>query len=144
MDWNDFLMTTYTIVLPVILGYIVWLLQSSKKKEYKRQAEDEERHRVEDAKAKAQSKGIMLVLRYMLSRYHTEYMFQKYVTSEQLSDFEEIFQAYEALGGNSVAVKWRDEVVKLPVNDNTGNNLSPIAKVLLKSEAEEKGKQKNI
>ena len=35
MDWNDFLMTTYTIVLPVILGYIVWLLQSSKKKEYK-------------------------------------------------------------------------------------------------------------
>lgn len=133
MNWNDFLMTTYTIALPVILGYIVWILQSNKKKEYKRQAEDEERHIQEEAKAKAQSKGIMLVLRYMLSRYHTEYMFQKYVTSEQLSDFEEIYKAYEALGGNSVAVKWRDDVIKLPVNDNTGNNLSPLAKMLLKS-----------
>ena len=106
--------------------------------------EDMVKEAVEEAKAKAQSRGIMLVLRYMLSRYHTEYMFQKYVTSEQLSDFEEIFKAYEALGGNSVAVKWRDEVVKLPVNDNTGNNLSPIAKVLLKSEAEEKDKQKKF
>lgn len=133
MNWNDFLMTTYTIALPVILGYIVWILQSNKKKEYKRQAEDEERHMQEEAKAKAQSKGIMLVLRYMLSRYHTEYMFQKYVTSEQLSDFEEIYKAYEALGGNSVAVKWRDDVIKLSVNDNTGNNLSPLAKMLLKS-----------
>ena len=133
MNWNDFLMTTYTIALPVILGYIVWILRSNKKKEYKRQAEDEERHMQEEAKAKAQSKGIMLVLRYMLSRYHTEYMFQKYVTSEQLSDFEEIYKAYEALGGNSVAVKWRDDVIKLPVNDNTGNNLSPLAKMLLKS-----------
>lgn len=133
MNWNDFLMTTYTIVLPIILGYIVWLLQSSKKKEYKKQAEDEERHRIEEAKAKAQSKGIMLVLRYMLSRYHTEYMFQKYVTSEQLSDFEDIYKAYEALGGNSVAVKWRDDVIKLPVNDNIGNNLTPIAKVLLEA-----------
>lgn len=133
MDWNGFLMTTYTIVLPIILGYIVWLLQSNKKKEYKKQAEDEERHFQEEVKARAQSKGIMLVLRYMLSRYHTEYMFQKFVTSEQLSDFEEIFKAYEALGGNSVAVKWRDDVIKLPVNDNTGNNLSPLAKMLLKS-----------
>lgn len=136
MDWNDFLMTTYTIVLPVILGYIVWLLQSSKKKEYRKQAEDEERHRIEEAKAKAQSKGIMLVLRYMLSRYHTEYMFQKHVTSEQLSDFEEIFAAYEALGGNSVAVKWRDDVLKLPVDDNSGSSLSPVAKLLLKSRDE--------
>ncbi len=28
---KDFLMQTYTIVLPVLLGYIVWLLKRQKK-----------------------------------------------------------------------------------------------------------------
>lgn len=132
MDWKSFLMTTYTIVLPIILGYIVWLLQSSKKREYEKIAKYREEQEIKEHKAKAANKGIMLILRYMLSRYHTEYIYQGYVTSEQLSDFEEIYAAYEALGGNSVAVRWRDEVLRLPVKDDVSSNLTSTTQIYLK------------
>ena len=138
MDWKTFLMTTYTIVLPIILGYIVWLLQSSKKREYEKIAKDREEQEIQEHKAKAANKGIMLILRYMLSRYHTEYIYQGYVTSEQLSDFEDIYAAYEGLGGNSVAVRWRDEVLRLSVKDNVSSNLTPTAQIYLKEKYEKK------
>jgi len=32
---KDFLMTTYTIALPVILGYIVWILKQQRKERIK-------------------------------------------------------------------------------------------------------------
>lgn len=138
MDWKTFLMTTYTIVLPIILGYIVWLLQSSKKREYEKIVKDREEQETQEHKAKAANKGIMLILRYMLSRYHTEYIYQGYVTSEQLSDFEDIYAAYESLGGNSVAVRWREEVLRLPVKDNTSSSLTPTAQIYLKEKYEKK------
>ena len=52
---KDFLMQTYTIVLPVLLGYIVWLL--------KRQKKDRD----------ANSKGTMLLLRVQLINDHDRY-----------------------------------------------------------------------
>ena len=52
---GEFLMQTYTISLPIILGYIVWLLQRQKK--------DRD----------ANSKGTMLLLRVQLIEYHDKY-----------------------------------------------------------------------
>ena len=49
---KDFLLQTYIIVLPIFLGYIVWLLQQQKK--------DRD----------ANSKGTMLLLRVQLIEYH--------------------------------------------------------------------------
>lgn len=138
MNWKTFLMTTYTIVLPIILGYIVWLLQSNKKREYEKTAKNKEEQEIQEHKVKAANKGIMLILRYMLSRYHTEYICQGYVTSKQLSDFEEIYAAYESLGGNSVAVRWREEVLRLPVKDDAGSNLTPVAQTYLREKYEKK------
>ena len=51
---KEILMETYTIALPIILGYIVWLL--------KRQ----------NQKRDANSKGTMLLLRVQLIEYHAE------------------------------------------------------------------------
>lgn len=52
----DFLMQTYTIVLPIALGYIVWLLKTQKKSR------------------DANSRGTMLLLRVQLIEYHDKYM----------------------------------------------------------------------
>ena len=49
---SEFLLQTYTIALPIVLGYIVWLLQNQKK--------DRD----------AQTKGTMLLLRVYLIEYH--------------------------------------------------------------------------
>ena len=48
-------MQTYTIALPVLLGYIVWLLKNQKR--------DRD----------ANSKGTMLLLRVQLIEYHSKY-----------------------------------------------------------------------
>ena len=52
---EEIVLQTYNIVLPILLGYIVWLL--------KRQKKDRD----------ANSKGTMLLLRVQLIEYHSKY-----------------------------------------------------------------------
>ena len=53
---NEILLQTYLIALPIILGYIVWLLKQQKKNR------------------DANSRGTMLLLRVQLIEYHDKYM----------------------------------------------------------------------
>ena len=92
-------MEIITIALPIVLGYIVWLLKAQKK--------DRD----------ANSKGTMLLLRTQLKVYHKEYMENDYVTSEELYDYLEMYEAYNSLGGNGVATKWKENVEVLEVRD---------------------------
>ena len=71
---KDFLMQTYTIVLPVLLGYIVWLL--------KRQKKDRD----------ANSKGTMLLLRVQLIDYHDRYTRQGEIPSYAYENFVEMYE----------------------------------------------------
>ena len=92
-------MEIITIALPIVLGYIVWLLKAQKK--------DRD----------ANSKGTMLLLRTQLKVYHKEYMEKDYVTSEELYDYLEMYEAYNSLGGNGVATRWKENVEDLEVRD---------------------------
>lgn len=53
---NEILLQTYTIALPIVLGYIVWLLKQQKKSK------------------DANTKGTMLLLRVKIIEYHDKYM----------------------------------------------------------------------
>ena len=68
---KEFLLQTYTIVLPILLGYIVWLLKQQKK--------DRD----------ANSKGTMLLLRVQLIEYHDKYMKLGEIPSYAYENFEE-------------------------------------------------------
>lgn len=92
---SEFLMSTYTIVLPVILGYIVWLL--------KRQKTDRD----------ANSKGTMLLLRVQLIEYHDKYMALGEIPSYAYENFNEMYDAYHALGGNGMVTKMKEEIEEL-------------------------------
>jgi hypothetical protein len=118
---QELMMTTYTIALPVVLGYIVWLLQEQKKEK-----------RTEKIKKNAERVGLMLMTRYMLRRYHVEYMWQGYITEEQYIDFEELHNAYHELGGNSIEEKWFEEIKLLPLKEGR-EELSPYAKAYFES-----------
>ena len=61
---KEILIQTYTIVLPVLLGYIVWLLKNQKK--------DRD----------ANSKGTMLLLRVQLIEYHAKYTAEIFAEDE--------------------------------------------------------------
>ena len=96
---KDIVMELITVTLPIILGYIVWLLKQQKKER------------------SANSKGMMLLLRSQLKAYHKEYMQRGYITSEELADYLEMYDAYHSLGGNGVATKWKEDVQRLEVRD---------------------------
>lgn len=94
---KEILMQTYTIVLPVLLGYIVWLLKNQKK--------DRD----------ANSKGTMLLLRTQLIEYHAKYMQLGDIPSYAYQNFCEMYDAYHALGGNGMVTKMKQEIEELHI-----------------------------
>lgn len=124
---QEFMMTTYTIALPIVLGYIVWLLQQQKTQKRKDDELNALQKEEEMIKRDAERVGLMLMTRYMLRRYHIEYMWQGYITEEQYIDFEELHNAYHKLGGNSIEEKWFEEIQRLPLKEGR-EELSPYAK----------------
>lgn len=98
----DFLMTTYTIALPILLGYIVWLLKTQKKDR------------------NANSKGTMLLLRVHLIEYHDKYTEQGEISSYAYENFIEMYEAYHALGGNGMITKMKEEIEELHLKKKEG------------------------
>lgn len=93
--FKELLMQTYIIALPIVLGYIVWVLQRQKK--------DKD----------ANSRGTMLLLRVQLIEYHEKYMAQGCIPSYAYENFEEMYDAYRELGGNGMIVKMHEEIHEL-------------------------------
>lgn len=94
---NELLIRTYTIALPILLGYIVWLLKNQKK--------DRD----------ANSKGTMLLLRTQLIEYHAKYMQLGDIPSYAYQNFCEMYDAYHALGGNGMVTKMKQEIEELHI-----------------------------
>lgn len=92
---GEIFIQTYTIALPVVLGYIVWLLKNQKK--------DRD----------ANSKGTMLLLRVQLIEYHDRYMAKGDILSYAYQNFVEMYQAYHQLGGNGMITKMYEEIQEL-------------------------------
>lgn len=96
---KEFLLQTYTVVLPILLGYIVWLLKQQKK--------DRD----------ANSKGTMLLLRVQLIEYHDKYMKLGEIPSYAYENFVEMYNAYHALGGNGMATKMYEEIKEISLKN---------------------------
>ncbi len=92
---EEVLITTYNIVLPMILGYIVWLLKNQRKE---RNAND---------------RGTMLLLRVQLIEYHDKYMKLGEIPSYAYQNFIEMYDTYHQLGGNGMITKMKEEIEDL-------------------------------
>jgi cbb3-type cytochrome oxidase subunit 3 len=97
---TDIIMQIITIALPIILGYIVWLLKQQKKDR--------------DANAK----GTMLLLRVQLIEYHNKYMELGNIPSYAYQNFVEMYNAYHELGGNGMITKMYDEIKELHISSS--------------------------
>ncbi len=95
---GDFLMQTYKIVLPILMGYIVYLLKEQKKER------------------DANSRGTMLLLRVQLIEYHDKYTEQGHIPSYAYQNFCEMYEAYHELGGNGMVTKMYEEIHELHLN----------------------------
>ena len=92
---EQLLIQTYIAAVPVILGYIVWIL--------KKQKSDRD----------ANSKGTMLLLRVQMIEYHDKYVKEGEIPSYAFENFEEMYNAYHALGGNGMITKMYHEIQQL-------------------------------
>lgn len=118
----DILLETYYTLLPIIataiLGWVGVLLKEQKKKESDRDKIAKKKEEEIALIRKANSEGIKLILRYMLKRYHNEYMIQGKITYNQYKDWIDLWKAYEALNGNSIAVEWNNDIENLDKCDS--------------------------
>ena len=100
------LLETYYILLPIVatalIGWVGVLLKEQKTKNTEL-----------EKKQAAQTAGIMMILRYMLQRYHGEYKLQGKITYNQYQNWKDIFNIYKELGGNSVAVEWDEDIDRM-------------------------------
>ena len=116
----EILLQTYYILLPIVatalIGWVGVLLKKQRKKE-----EDSE------AKQEAFASGITMVLRYMLQRYHGEYIIQGKISYNQYKNWKDIFTVYRTLGGNSIALKWDEDIDQLEKCDS---DISPYEAML--------------
>ena len=94
---KEILLETYTIVLPVLLAYIVWLLKNQKKTR------------------DANSRGTMLLLKVQIIEYHDKYMALGHIPSYAYENFCEMYDAYHQLGGNGMITHMFEEVKKLNI-----------------------------
>lgn len=89
---EQLLIQTYIAAVPVILGYIVWILKKQKK--------DRD----------ANSNGTMMLLRVQLIDYHDKYMAEGTIPSYAYENFCEMYEAYHILGGNGMITKMFNEI----------------------------------
>ena len=94
---NEILLQPSTIALPILLGYIVWLLKNQKKSR------------------DANSRGTMLLLRVQLIEYHDKYMSLGHIPSYAYENFCEMYEAYHSLGGNGMITHMYEEVKELEI-----------------------------
>lgn len=109
----DIIKVAVEVSLPILLGYLVWLLKEERKER------------------KANTEGMKEILGYMIDRWHEEFVLQGYVTTDQRNTFEGVYKAYAANHGNGArAAKWK-EIQQMHIDD-TKSSLSPILLFYLK------------
>ena len=93
---NEFFLQTYTIALPILLGYIVWILKQQKK--------DRD----------ANSEGTKMLLMVKLIEYHDKYMALVCIPSHAYDNFQKMYSCYIKMGdGNTSIEKMHQEIEEL-------------------------------
>ena len=93
---REILMETYTLALPIVLGYIVYILKEQKK--------DRD----------ANSNGTKMLLMVQLIEYHEKYMDLNHIPSYAYDNFLKMYACYQELGdGNKAIEKMKEEIEDL-------------------------------
>lgn len=112
-----------------------FMLHRLKKMDDKRDQaqQDRKKEKAEElAQIQANSEGIKLILKYMLEKYHAEYMIQKFITPDQRRNFHDIYTAYVSLHGNGEGTKMMEEIMELPIRTDL-HPINPFITLLKKS-----------
>ncbi len=107
-------MTQYiiTISLSVISGVLVAIVKHLMDEITKlRKEKSEEEH----AKSEALCNGVLQLLKIQIIEYHDKYMCGENIPPYVYGNFDAMYKAYKALGGNGVITRMKEDIDKLRV-----------------------------
>ena len=89
--------TVLTALSTAIFGYITWLLKDDRKRK------------------QAEADGVRCLLKVKLIEYHDKFMQKDEIPSYALENWNNMFSAYQNLGGNGVVKKMNEEIKALKI-----------------------------
>lgn len=96
-----------SVVSGILLAVVKNLIDENKKMR-------DEKHN----KERAMQDGMMCLLRIQLIEYHDKYMNSGDIPTYVYDNFDEMFKAYETLGGNGMVKHMKESIDKLRVTNN--------------------------
>lgn len=87
----------FAIILTSISSYIVWILKFNHK----------DKSNFDTA--------LKLLLKHELKEYHAIFVKRGHISSEELSEFIEIYETYHNLGGNGMGTRLYNDILKLEI-----------------------------
>ncbi len=101
-----------TVILSLISGVLLYLVQDLLKENKRLRAE---KHEEEQKRDKAIADGVLSLLRVQLIEYHNKYMMGDNIPTYVYENFDDMYNAYAALGGNGMIKRMKEDIDKLRV-----------------------------
>ncbi len=106
----DYFLNIVTVLLTAFISSaITYIVNNRFKKKSEESAEYKE-------KVVAFNDAVICLLRVQMIEYHDKYCAKGSIPSYVLENYEHLFKAYTALGGNGMMKRMHSEVLELPVN----------------------------
>jgi hypothetical protein len=102
--------TITATALSIITSVLAFILQNLVR-ENQRLRDD--RRETREIKQKAIGDGVLSLLRIQLIEYHDKYMTEEDIPSYVYENWDEMYSAYEALGGNGMVKRMKEDVDRL-------------------------------
>lgn len=99
-----------TAVMSVISGTLVFAVQNLLKENDRLRSSRREN---EEKKQKAIGDGVLSLLKIQLIEYHEKYMTNGNIPTYVYDNFDEMYKAYEALGGNGMVKHMKEDIDRL-------------------------------
>ncbi|MBO7673284.1 hypothetical protein J6S88_07765 [bacterium] len=104
-----------TIILSVVSGVLVYIVQNLLKENEKLRREKRDN---QEKKQKAIGNGVLSLLKIQLIEYHDKYMQGQNIPTYVYENWDEMYSAYEALGGNGMVKRMKDDIDRLRLGGN--------------------------
>lgn len=99
-----------SIILSVISGILVFVVQNLLKENDRLRHEKRE---TEEKKSKAIANGVLSLLKIQLIEYYDKYMRGDNIPTYVYENWDEMYKAYEALGGNGMVKRMKEDIDRL-------------------------------
>lgn len=109
----------FSIILSVISGLMLYIIQNLLKENERLR---HEKRTSEEKKSKAIADGVLSLLRIQLIEYHDKYMSGNNIPTYVYENWDEMYKAYIALGGNGMVKRMKKDIDRLRIGGKTNEN----------------------